>query len=191
MNLIKKTKHLWNRIRLSLDSNYYPDYLRNQGVRIGRGTVIVYPSYVDARLPYLVEIGKEVVISRNVTILTDEAATAFAGDMIKVGRVTIGDHCYVGANTTILCNVTIGENCIIRAGSVVTHDLPANAVYAGNPIRFVCPTEEFIQTNHLADSERIFLKAHLSKTLDYYCACISRTVESANLVTDFRNRGLI
>ncbi len=43
----------------------------------------------------------------------------------------------VGTSSTILCGVTIGENAIVGAGSVVTKDVPANAVVAGIPARFV------------------------------------------------------
>jgi acetyltransferase-like isoleucine patch superfamily enzyme len=41
----------------------------------------------------------------------------------------------IGSGTTVLSNVTIGENAIVGAGSVVTKDVPANAVVAGNPAR--------------------------------------------------------
>lgn len=43
----------------------------------------------------------------------------------------------IGTSSTILCGVTIGENAIVGAGSVVTHDVPDNAVVAGNPARFL------------------------------------------------------
>ncbi len=41
----------------------------------------------------------------------------------------------IGSNATILAGVTIGENAIVGAGSVVTHDVPAQAIVAGNPAR--------------------------------------------------------
>jgi acetyltransferase-like isoleucine patch superfamily enzyme len=41
----------------------------------------------------------------------------------------------IGTSSTILCGVVIGENAIVGAGSVVTHDVPDNAVVAGNPAR--------------------------------------------------------
>jgi acetyltransferase-like isoleucine patch superfamily enzyme len=41
----------------------------------------------------------------------------------------------IGSGATILSNLTIGENALVGAGSVVTHDVPDNAVVAGNPAR--------------------------------------------------------
>ena len=43
----------------------------------------------------------------------------------------------IGSGATILSNVTIGEGAIVGAGSVVTHDVPPNAIVAGNPARIV------------------------------------------------------
>ena len=40
-----------------------------------------------------------------------------------------------GSGATILANLVIGENAIVGAGSVVTRDVPANAIVAGNPAR--------------------------------------------------------
>ena len=41
----------------------------------------------------------------------------------------------IGSNATILCGITIGENALIGAGAVVTRDVPANAIFVGNPAR--------------------------------------------------------
>ncbi|HLH54292.1 MAG TPA: acyltransferase [Verrucomicrobiae bacterium] len=43
----------------------------------------------------------------------------------------------LGSNCTILCGVTVGEGAIVGAGSVVTKDVPAGAVVAGNPARIL------------------------------------------------------
>ena len=51
--------------------------------------------------------------------------------------ITIKDHVWIGSNTTVLPGVTIGENSIIGAGSVVTKDIPANVIAAGNPCRIL------------------------------------------------------
>ena len=73
MNPIDKMKRYYNRFRLLMNSNFYTEYLRRQGVKIGEDSVVLYPSYVDGRLPYLLEIGDKVIISLYVTILTHDA----------------------------------------------------------------------------------------------------------------------
>jgi maltose O-acetyltransferase len=51
--------------------------------------------------------------------------------------ITIGDRVWLAANVTVLPGVTIGANTVVGAGSVVTHDLPANVVAAGNPCQIL------------------------------------------------------
>ncbi len=55
----------------------------------------------------------------------------------RVERTVVGKGASIGSNATILCNVRIGENAIVGAGSVVTRDVPANAVVAGNPAKIL------------------------------------------------------
>lgn len=43
----------------------------------------------------------------------------------------------IGSNATILCGVTIGENALVGAGAMVTKDVPANTVVAGNPAKII------------------------------------------------------
>ena len=55
----------------------------------------------------------------------------------------------IGANATILPGVTIGENAVVGAGSVVTKDVPDNAVVAGNPARLI----RFLDAERLASPQ--------------------------------------
>ena len=55
----------------------------------------------------------------------------------KVEPTTIRNGASIGSGATILARVTVGENAIVGAGSVVTKDVPANAVVAGNPARLL------------------------------------------------------
>jgi acetyltransferase-like isoleucine patch superfamily enzyme len=52
-----------------------------------------------------------------------------------VERTLIKTGASIGSGSTILANVTVGENAIVGAGSVVTKDVPANSIVAGNPAR--------------------------------------------------------
>lgn len=52
-------------------------------------------------------------------------------------KVTIKDNVWVGGNSVILPGVTIGQNAVIGAGSIVTKDVPDNAVVAGNPAKVI------------------------------------------------------
>ncbi|SUJ29323.1 Galactoside O-acetyltransferase [Sphingobacterium spiritivorum] len=53
--------------------------------------------------------------------------------------ITIGDNVWIGGNAVVNPGVTIGENTVIGAGSVVTRDIPANVIAAGNPCRVLRP----------------------------------------------------
>lgn len=51
--------------------------------------------------------------------------------------VTVGNNVWIGGSVTILAGVTIGDNCTIGAGSVVTHDIPADSIAVGVPARVI------------------------------------------------------
>lgn len=85
-----------------------------------------------------VRIGDHVFIGPNVGIYTVnhalDAAQRNAGIMRSL-PVQIGNDVWIGGNVVILQGVTIGNGAVIGAGSVVTHDIPAGVVAAGNPCR--------------------------------------------------------
>jgi acetyltransferase-like isoleucine patch superfamily enzyme len=89
-----------------------------------------------------VTVEDDVFIGHGVMFINDAypRATNETGDMQtekdwKVETTLVKKGASIGSGATILCNVTIGENAIVGAGSVVTKDVPANAIVAGNPAR--------------------------------------------------------
>jgi acetyltransferase-like isoleucine patch superfamily enzyme len=55
----------------------------------------------------------------------------------QVVETTVQKGASIGTSVTILCGITIGQNAMVGAGSVVTKDVPANAVVAGNPAKVI------------------------------------------------------
>jgi acetyltransferase-like isoleucine patch superfamily enzyme len=89
-----------------------------------------------------VTIEDNVFIGHGVTFINDAypRATSLDGQLqtekdwhLEMAVVKRGAS--IGSGATILSNVTIGENAIVGAGSVVTRDVPPNAIVAGNPAR--------------------------------------------------------
>jgi acetyltransferase-like isoleucine patch superfamily enzyme len=89
-----------------------------------------------------VSIEDNVFIGHGVVFINDiyPRATSEAGELQtekdwKVERTIVKRGASIGSGATILARVTIGENAIVGAGSVVTRDVPANMIVAGNPAR--------------------------------------------------------
>ncbi len=89
-----------------------------------------------------VTVEDNVFIGHNVTFINDKypRATTDGGKLQteadwKVEPTLVKKGASIGSGVTILSNVTIGENAIVGAGSLVTKDVPANAIVAGNPAK--------------------------------------------------------
>lgn len=100
-----------------------------------------------------VTIEDNVFIGHGVTFINDRypRATTAGGALQtesdwRVERTLVRKGASVGSGATILSNLVIGENAIVGAGSVVTRNVPANAIVAGNPARIIRLENEVRET---------------------------------------------
>lgn len=127
-----------------LNSNDYINYLQSKGIKIGKNTVFFDPisNFVDTQRPWMLSIGDYCKITRGVIILQHDYSRSVLrkkyGEIIAESRPTIiGNNVFIGMNSIILMGSTIGDNVIIGAGSVVSGNIPSNAVCAGNPCKVI------------------------------------------------------
>lgn len=99
---------------------------------IGAGNVIIGP----------VDIADHVMTAQNVVIsgmnhsYTD-IHTPPTKQKVTIGKITIAENVWIGANTVVTAGVSIGKHSVIGAGSVVTKNVPDYSVAVGNPIRII------------------------------------------------------
>jgi acetyltransferase-like isoleucine patch superfamily enzyme len=109
-----------------------------KGAKIGKNCKISSHTFICEG----VTIQDEVFVGHNVTFINDAFPRATSED----GRLQteqdwvcvptlVKKRASIGSSATLLCGITVGENAVVGAGSVVTKDVPANAIVAGNPAR--------------------------------------------------------
>ena len=114
------------------------------GMKVGKGFTRLNGVILDPSHCFLITIGDNVTMAPRVHVLCHDASTKKFLDYTKIGRVTIGDNVFIGAESVILPNVKIGDNVIIGANSTVTKDIPNNVVVAGNPARIICTLNDYL-----------------------------------------------
>ena len=102
-----------------------------EGVKIGNNVKIRPFTFI----PEGVTIEDDVFVGPNVTFTNDKYPRS-RGDW-KMLRTVVKKGASIGAGSVILPGITIGENAMVGAGSVVTKDVPPNAVVLGNPARVI------------------------------------------------------
>lgn len=127
-----------------LRGEYTTENLVKMGMKVGKNFGRLNGVILDPSHCWLIEIGDDVTMAPRVHILCHDASTKIFLGYTKIGRVTIGNRVFVGAESVILPGVTIGNDVIIGANSTVTHDIPDNSVVAGTPARVICTLEEYL-----------------------------------------------
>lgn len=111
-----------------------------KNAKVGKKCKVSSHSFICAG----VIIEDNVFVGHGVTFINDSypRATTVEGELQteedwKVEPTVVKQGASIGSGATILSNITIGENAIIGAGSVVTRDVPSNAIVVGNPAKFL------------------------------------------------------
>lgn len=115
---------------------YGADIILFKGAKLNLGSGF-FNSNIKIRCHERIEIGEDVAISHDVTIMDSDAHEGLWEGYEKTKPIKIGNHVWIGTRVTILKGVTIGDNAIIAAGSVVTKDVPNNTIVAGVPAKVI------------------------------------------------------
>ncbi|MGL4337403.1 MAG: sugar O-acetyltransferase [Turicibacter sp.] len=120
---------------LNVNQNFYCDLGYN--IHVGNN---FYSGYNCTILDMAeVRIGDNCMLAPNVSIYT-AGHSLDPQNRTKSGygsSVIIGNDVWIGGNSVILPGVEIGDNSVVAGGSVVTKDIPANVVVAGNPAKII------------------------------------------------------
>jgi putative colanic acid biosynthesis acetyltransferase WcaB len=106
---------------------------------------------IGTEIPYQTKIGKGLIVYHGINLVINRHTIIGENCMLRhsitlgnKGLIAsgldcpiIGNNVNIGAHTCILGNIRIGDNAIIGAGSIVTKDVPANTVVAGNPAKII------------------------------------------------------
>jgi maltose O-acetyltransferase len=126
-NLLKKSPK-----NLYIEPPFYCDYGFN--IELGEN---VYMNFNCIFLDVCqITVGNNVLFAPGVQVLTatHPLVAQERNEGLEFAKpIKIGHNCWIGAGVLILPGVTIGNNTTIAAGSVVTKDIPANVLAAGNP----------------------------------------------------------
>jgi acetyltransferase-like isoleucine patch superfamily enzyme len=85
----------------------------------------------DRTYPRGIHVGAETYVAFEAAILSHEMIRAL------YAHTRIGSRCFIGARSMIMPGVSVGDGSIVAAGSVVTKDVPAASIVAGNPARVI------------------------------------------------------
>lgn len=108
--------------------------VRGNSVKIGKNVVIMYNCLMMAAGTITIE--DDAQVAANVQLISNNH-DIHDRKILVCKPVVLKKNCWIGAGASILPGVTVGENAIVGAGSVVTKDVEANTIVAGNPAKVI------------------------------------------------------
>jgi maltose O-acetyltransferase len=166
MKIYDLMKSLYYRIEVYKRSRYL-SRLINRGLTLGKNVEIIDTFFFDPSHCFLISIGDNCTICPNVRLIAHDASTKKHLGYTKIGRIEIGERCFLGDSVIVLPSVRIGSHSIIGAGSVVTHDVPTRSVVAGNPARVIMTTDKYLEKiSSISNGKRVFTPDYFIDRLD-------------------------
>ncbi|SET75774.1 acyltransferase [Hymenobacter actinosclerus] len=99
-----------------------------------------------------IEIGERVSIAQNVNIMSSSGPNASTAMQkyfpLIVGKVKIGNDCWIGANSVIMPNVVLGDFCVVAANSYVNQSFESFSVIGGNPAKLLKKLDPQVVSSH-------------------------------------------
>lgn len=136
-----KKWRIWLTTKFGLKHNgaisIYPNVQIWAPWNVEMGRFVAIDSEVNLYSADKIKIGTKVAISREAFICTASHDINYANRPLTTAPITICDGVWLGARATVLPGITIGEGAIVAANAVVTKDVPAWAVVAGNPAKII------------------------------------------------------
>ena len=142
--MLKQLKRMIHKVRQKIRL----DRLRRDGLQIPDDCRLMGGINFGSE-PYLISIGQHVTISGRVSLVTHDGATFVFRDrrgyehVVKYGRITIHDNCFIGQGSIILPGISIGPNSVVAAHAVVTKDVLPNTIVGGNPARVITTVDKY------------------------------------------------
>lgn len=127
------------------------------GMNIAKDVRMSFKSRIDKTNPKGLTIGTKTMVAFDAIILSHDFASRR-----HAAKTVIGSYCFIGCGSIIMPNVTIGDHSVVAAGSVVTKDVPANCIVAGNPAKVIKTGIDTIAYGML--SEEYLAKAEKEKS---------------------------
>lgn len=131
----------WNNFSLGNDSTIEDFTTINNGVgdviigdrtRVGLGNTFIGP----------IKVGNDIMFAQNIVMSGlnhgyEDINLSIHNQPVTTAQINIEDEAWIGANSVIVAGITVGKHAIVAAGSVVTKDVPAYSIVAGNPAKLL------------------------------------------------------
>lgn len=146
--ILKKYRHNMNCLKefvYRFRGEYTTEKLVSMGMKVGKNFKRLNGVILDSGHCWLIEIGDNVTMAPRVHILCHDASTKQFLGYMKIGRVTIGDNVFIGAESVILPGICIGNNVVIGANSTVTHNVSDNSLVVGSPARVISTLDKYLE----------------------------------------------